>query len=285
MILHAAFLAITLFADTAKAGDLTVTQVNDRRGKSFSHLMIVVAMPSIKTSDVAASRVLLTSAVDDIGTNLLSSEKQADLETNTLQKFGGDPGEPPRSMTVSFEMSNPPRSAKVVKEVRGDIELYMPSRDSNSTATIQKFMTKGGKPVSDRALKSNGVDLAIISKDQFEAMRKAAMDKYRAEKKAGGLDGDDLDQSVKDFAEYEYLKPDEGDVLVKLSDPNKRIQSIAYVTATGEQKQLRASEKNGITVLSMYGEKPADDWSMRVSLMTPKTLVRVPLVLTNVPLP
>lgn len=281
MMLHAVLIAATLIADI-KTNDLKVTQVNDRRGK-FSGLTVTLELPSVKSSDVAASRVLLKSAVDDLGTNLLGSTEEPSLDQNMRRKFEhGDTASP---MIVSFDMKNPPRSAKALKDIRGDIELYIPSRDSNSVVTIPKFMSQSGRSISDRALKANGVELTLVSPEQFAATKKAALDKYRAEEKAKGLDGDDLDQAVKNYAEYDYLNPEENDVLAKLYDPNKRLQSITYVDATGDEKMVRMSEKNGVTVLSTWSGKPAADWTMRINLKTPKTLVRVPLALTNVPLP
>jgi len=277
-------LAAALFAATA-ATDMHVIQVNDRRSKGpFSRLLLIVEVPSVKNADVAASRVLLKTAVDDAGNDLIASTEEPKLDANQHQGSKDDPGTP-HPMTVYVEMKNPSRSAKAVKEVRGDIEFYIPTKDPNGTATIQKFMSQSGKSLSDRALRANGVDMSIISQAQFETMKKAASDKYRAEQKAAGAEGDDLEERVKNFLEYDYVKPDEGDVLVKLNDPQKRVESVSYIDAKGEMKQVNMRDKNGIFVLSTWGEKPQPDWAMRVNLKTSKNITRYPLVLTNVPLP
>ena len=273
-------------AAAAKSGDIHVTQVNDHRAKSFARLSVTVQIPSIKSSDVTASRVILKSAVDDAGTNLMKTDAgETQLEKN-LRKDFGDPGEAPAAMLVSMEMNNPPRSAKMLKELKGDIELYMPQRDPNGQATIKNFMSQsGGKNVNDRALKANGVELSILSDAQFQTMKKAALDKYRAEQKANGADGDDLEDRVKNYGTYDYLNPEPGDVLVKLNDPKKAVQSIEYVAADGKATDVRMQEKNGIVVLSTWGEKPAADAAMRVNFKTSKNVVRYPFVLTNIPLP
>ena len=287
MTLHALFLAATLIAQMApgKPGDVKVNQVNDRRGKSFARLSVTVEMPGVRTWDVASSRVLLRTAVDDVGTDLIkASDEEPQLEMNQRQDFGKDEKTAP-AMMVTVEMKNPPRSAKMIKEVRGDIELYMPAKDANGVATIQKFLSQSGKSLSDRALKANNVDVTIISKSQFETMKKAAMDKYRAEQKANGAEGDDLEERVKNFAEYDYVNPEEGDVLLKVNDPNKRIESITYVDPKGETKRVSMRDKNGIVVLSTWGDKPQPDWAMKVNMKTAKNVTRVPFALTNVPLP
>ena len=284
-MIDAILVAATLIAQTAKSGDIHVTMVNDRRGQHFNRLSVTVELPTIKLSDVDSSRVLLKSAVDDAGTNLIKSDSgEPELETNSRRNFG-DPNRPPQPMEVSIEMSNPPRTAKMLKELRGDIELYMPARDANGTATIKSFMSQSGKSLNDRALKANNVDFTLVSDAQFETMRKAAEDKYRAEEKAKGVEGDDLEQRVKDWNEYEYIKPDAGDVLVKVNDPNKRLQSVQYVAANGETTQVQMREKQGLVILSTYGPKPPADTTMRINLKTSKNVVRYPFALTNIPLP
>ena len=90
---------------------------------------------------------------------------------------------------------------------------------------------------------------------------------------------------MKNYADYDYVNPEEGDVLLKVNDPNKRIESIAYIDPSGESKHVNLREKNGIVVLSTWGEKPQADWTMKVNLKTSKNVVRYPFALTNVPLP
>jgi hypothetical protein len=286
MTLVAIIIAATLFAQTSsnKPGDVKVFQVNDRRTNGpFSRLAVTVEMPAVHSADVAASRVLLRSATDDAGNDLTPKEKEPQLEPNQRQEFGKDEATPP-SMTVSIELKNPARAAKMVKEVHGDIELYMPAKDPNGTARISKFLSQSGKSLSDRALKANGVDIAIITKAQFDATKKAAGEKRRAEAKAEGREGEDLEAAVTNYLES-YFTPDEGDVLLKVSDPNKRIESISYLDASGAAKQTHMQNEAGMLVLSTYGEKPQPDWSLRVNLKTAKNVMRYPFALTNVALP
>ena len=63
-LLALALFSLPLFAQPKL--DVNVKQVNDRRTKgSFSQLMITVELPKLKNAEVAASRVLVSSAVDD----------------------------------------------------------------------------------------------------------------------------------------------------------------------------------------------------------------------------
>lgn len=278
-------IAIALFALPllAQKADPKVTQVNDRRTKgSFSQLEITLELPGIKSTDVAAFRVLVASATDDAGTSLVNTEAEAPaLEPNARALYGNDDG--PASVRVTLK--NPPRKATAVKQVAGDIELFMPSKDPNSVAEIAKFTSQSGKTLSHKALKANGVEIAPVSEAQLAAERKRLTDAKTKELKDAGYDEETTKSVLESFSDG-LLKFDDGEVPLRVKDPNKRIQDISYVDGKGEVKHASMhDDENGYTVLSTWGEKPEPDWKLRVSMKTPKNLVRYPFVLTNVALP
>jgi len=263
--------------------DVTVKQVNDRRTNgSFSQLMITLELPKVPSPDVAASRVLVSTAVDDTGRNLIDTERgEAELEANRSGSM--DPKEKP-PVTVSMTLKNPDRKAVAVKQIAGEIELFMPSKDPNSVAEIPKFLSQAGKPLSHRALKANGVEIAPLSAAQIAAERKRLSDIKRKEATEAGMTGEDLENYVKTF-EGMQLNVEPGDVLVRLKDPNKRIQDMSYIDGKGEVQHLSQREDEGLYIFSTWGEKPQADWKLRVSMKTPKNLARYPFTLSNVPLP
>lgn len=250
----AALALLLLMAAGAMAQEVKVRQVNDRRSSgSFAHLMLYLELPKFHSSDVAASRVLISSAVDSAGNSLVDSdEREPELEPNS-RGMGKDDG-PPQPAVVMLTLKNPDRKAAALKEVRGEIELYLPSKDPNSIADIPKFVSLSGKPLSHRALKANGVEIAMVSPAQLAAEKKE-------------------------------LSVDAGDVVLRVKDPNKRIQSISYVDAAGDVKRVSMHDEEGLTVLSTWSDKPQPDWKLRVSMKTAKNLLRQPFALTNVPLP
>ncbi|HEV7767728.1 MAG TPA: hypothetical protein VGQ76_22185, partial [Thermoanaerobaculia bacterium] len=61
-------LAASLSAQKPTPIDVTVHQVNDRRTTgSFSQLAITLELPKIKSSEITASRVLISAATDNSG--------------------------------------------------------------------------------------------------------------------------------------------------------------------------------------------------------------------------
>jgi hypothetical protein len=278
-------ITIALVATSALAQtDVVVKQVNDRRTSgSFSQLVISVELPKVRSGDVAASRVLVSSAVDDSGRNLVDPEaSEPDLEPNHRGLMDKDSAAEP--VTISVTLKNPDRKAKKVKEVRGEIELYMPGKDPNSVADVPKFLSTSGKPIAHRALKANGVEIALVNATQLAAERKRLGDLKRKEAAAAGYTGEDLESTVKYYVES-LLTVDEGDLLVRINDPNKRIQSINYVDAAGEVKRVSTRDDQGFTYLSTWGEKPQPDWKLQVSMKTPKNTQRQAFVMKDVALP
>jgi hypothetical protein len=289
LLLSPALVAQPLFAQSlstqskSKPGDVVIQQVNDRRTSgSFAQLTISLELPGVKASEVAATRVLLTTAVDDSGKTLLDPKaREPQLESTSRMSMKRDDAPP---ATISVTLLNPARKATKVKEIRGDIELYMPSRDPNSIAEIPKFLSYSGKQLASKALAANSVEIGVVSPTQLAAEKKRRGDAKRSEAKASGFDGEDLDRYVASYLES-LLKLDDDEVLVRVKDPNKRIQEISYVTASGETKHVSTRDDDGFMRLSTWGDKPQPDWKLRVSMTTPKNIVRQPFVLTDVPLP
>jgi len=284
------FIALALFSASlvaqpkAKPGDVAVVQVNDRRTNgSFSQLMITLELPGIPSIDVGAMRVLVSQAVDDSGQSLLDSEaREPELETNSRALYAaGDKNVP---LTVGVTLKNPARKSTAVKQVTGEIELFIPSKDPNSVAEISKFLSFSGKTLAHRALKANGVEIAQISPTQLAAEKKRLGEAKRKEYKDAGYDDETINSLVSSHLES-LLNIEESDVLVRIKDPNKRIQDLSYVDAKGETKRISARDDEGFTILSLWGEKPQPDWKLRVSMKTSKNIVRYPFSLSNVPLP
>lgn len=280
-------LLLLLLATTAAAQsrvDVEINQVNDRRSKGFfSRLTIALDLPKVRSTDVVASRVLVTSATDDSGQSLLDSEAQEpQLELNSGAMFVKNPEAKP--VTVSLVLKNPDRKAKTVKEVTGEIELFMPSKDPNSIAEIAKFLSLSGKPLSHKALKANGVEIAMLSPAQVDVERKRLGEAKKKEWKDSGWSGQDLDNMVASFLES-LLRVEENEVVLRVKDPSKHIQEIVYVDASGEVKRASMRTDEGLTMLTTWGDKPQPDWKLRVSMKTPKNLVRHTFALNDVALP
>ncbi len=269
-----------LFSASAFAQETVVVKsVNDRRANGFfASLAINVELPKVKDSEVAASRVLISKATDETGRDLLDPEKGEPEFDVRMGRMTGGP------VSVMLNLKNPDRKATKVSEVRGEIELLIPGKDPNSIAEIAKFTASAGKPLAHKALKANGVEIALVTPAQIEAEKKKRAEAKKKEYAEMGFEGENLENMLRDFLSS-LLGGDENDLFVRLKDPNKRIQQITYVDAAGEEKPVMVREQDGMTSLSTWAGKPQADWKMVVKMKTPKNVVKYAFALSDVPLP
>jgi hypothetical protein len=198
--------------------------------------------------------------------------------------MGGAPDETPMPASISVMLKNPDRKATKVSEIRGEIELFMPSKDANSVAEIPKFVSMSGKSLAHKALKANGVEIALLSAAQIEAEKKRRAEAKKKEYAELGYSGEDLANVVTSFLES-LFGVEENELLARIKDPNKRIQQISYIDAGGEVKPVMMRDEEGLIHLSTWAGKPQADWKMRVSMKTSKNVVRYAFALDDVPLP
>lgn len=263
--------------------DAVVRQVNDRRGgKFFAQLSISMNLPQIKNSEVAASRVLVTSATDSSGADLVDRESsEPPLESNQRADLRDKTA--PASVTLSLK--NPPRSSKSVKEVRGEIELFMPSKDPNSIAEISRFLPASGKALTHKALKANGVEITFLTKAQLDAERKRRSDKQKKEYEEYSYDAESLKSALDSFNERNLVL-EENELLVRIKDPEQRIQDLKYLDDKGETAHLsKMDDEDGLFRLSTWSGKPQPTWKLMITMRTAKNTARYSFALKDVPLP
>jgi hypothetical protein len=269
-------------APKATPANAKMTTVQDRRSAGhFPRCTLGIELPDLPAHEVKAARVVVTKAVDDLGTDLVKEDAaEARLEPTQRGQFGKpDAGKPAPPTIVFAEMKNPPRKAKVLKEVSGEIELFVPSRDPNGEARLEKFLSLAGKPVANAVLKANGVEIAFLSQAQIAA------EAERAKLKKDGYTDEDSIKEMVESALYSFPKGEEGEVVLRVKDPKKAIQEIKAYNGEGNRVFSGDSEEAGFRVLKFWNDKPKPDWSLGVEMRSDKSLVRHSFVFREIPLP
>lgn len=264
--------------------NVKLAQIADERGGPLPGLSLTLQLPDIVSSEVAGQRVLVQKALDDRAASLLPPDADgARMEANTWGLMAGK-DEKPSPLSVVVRLRSPSREASALKEVSGVLELFMPGRDPAAMTSIPDFLKSAGKPVADPALKANGVEITVVTKAVLDGDKKAAADRLRQKSIREGLKGEDLEEAVSrvydDFPEGEKWT-----LLLKLKDPQGRIQQFSYVTDKGQEIPVTKSNERGYTGL-FHGENvPGPGWTLRVRMRTDRTLARYSFQLTDVPLP
>jgi hypothetical protein len=206
---------------------------------------IDVRLAGTKRKEVEAARIVVRHAVDDLGASLVP-----DLADQVvLEPVTGEDAEAPVALTVVLNVAS--RKAASIREVSGEIELYVPGADPASFVTIPDFRSRAGRPLALPALATNGIGITI----------------QPAQPQAGS------------FA----FGPE--DVALKVSDPKKRIASFYLVDTEGTAWKTSREEREGLVVLSSQAEAPQPGWGLKVCLLTPNTLFRYRFILEGIPLP
>jgi hypothetical protein len=205
---------------------------------------IDVELAGTRRSEVEAARIVVARAVDDLGTPLVPDGAAA-AKLEPVQ--GGDLNAP---LVLALPLKPAPRKAKLLLDVSGEIELYVPNVDPEALVAVPDFRSLSGRTVVSPALAASGAVVAFATAQEAEALP------------AG---------------------PD--DVVLRVSDPKGRIEGFYLVDPEGTAWKTNRETRGGLVVLSSQAEPPGPGWGLQVRLLTPNTLRRYRFALKDVPLP
>jgi hypothetical protein len=269
-LMAVSFAALAAPPLTVSAGDITDRRRNDN---FFGGLEIELKIGGDGAADVRGARALVKKAEDETGRNLLKEGgKTPEFETSMSNT----------SPSLKLELRNPARKAKTVREVSGQVELFLPGRDPASVARVDGFASKTDKPAASPALKAAKAEVTVVSRKTYEAEKKKDAERRRKEAEGAGIGG----AMVEAFAGlFEgFLTVEENDVLVKVTDPGKKVFDVDVVDSKGTKIDGGAMTVGTFRILKFAEKLPADA-SLRVYLLTPKSVVTTPFQLKNVALP
>ncbi|MHB8800077.1 MAG: hypothetical protein ACYDBY_16615 [Thermoanaerobaculia bacterium] len=205
---------------------------------------IEVALVGTKRGDVETARVVVETAVDDLGTSLVP----AGVASSKHEPLRGSDAAAPVVLSIPLKLAS--RNASSLREVSGTIELYVPDADPGAVVTAPRFRSLAGSPLASPALAGHAVTIALASAQEAEA-----------------------------------LPADPDDLVLRVADPNGRVEGFYFVDPEGTAWATDREERGGLVVVSARAETPGPEWGLRVRLKTPSTLRRYRFALKDVPLP
>jgi hypothetical protein len=271
--------AAQLLAAPSKSPAIGVTpgDVTDRRrnDNTFAGLEVELKLTGEAAGGARGARALVEKAVDDTGRNLVKEGgRPADFEKPTGQ---GSP-------VLKLDLRNPARRAKTVREISGQIEVFLPDRDPAAVASADRFLSRMDRPIAAPALKATQTEVTVVSRKTYDAEKKKDEERKKKEAESAGIAG----AVVSAFSGlFEGLFGDigENDVLVRVTDPGKKVFGVEVFDAAGKRIDDSGSMKVGEFWIVKFTEKVPDDASLRIYVMTPKALVTAPFSLKDVALP
>ncbi len=268
------------------ADDVTDTRRSDG---FFSKLEVKLKIFGDGLSEAKAMRLKVSKAVDETGKDLIGEKTNED----EFEEIGSSSNE---SSELEVELKNPARRATAVEEISGTIELFTPRKDPAATVAIANALRLTGKPLINPALKAQGIEITLWTKEQFEAQKKIEEERMKKlaeskRKEAAAEMGEEMAAGLmKIFGGLfgAMSEMDENNIALRLDDKHSKVLSIEFEDAAG--KPIRRNSRstmgdNPQTIIFGFEQKMPATAKMKVYLMTPKSVVSVLFKVTNVPLP
>lgn len=254
-----------------------VGQVADDRNSGQgtpSSFEILVRLPDLQEADIAAARIVVKKAVDDVGTNLVPDEAPP---AELVEGAGASGG-------VFVRLKNPPRKAKLLRELVVEVDLDASMPDPAYVVTVPAFRRDAGKPIVSPVLQAAGIGIVVLTPELFEAERKAIAEAKRVEAVKGGADAA-VAQRASDAALGSFILIDRRDTVLEMKDPKKQVSDFSFVESDGTVTYALRQDVNGLVALSPQGRFTSDDTSLRIKTKAPRTLTRWAFTVKDVPLP
>jgi hypothetical protein len=256
---------------------VAVGDVTDRRRNDnfFNALEVELKLVGEGLEDAKGGRALVRSAVDDTGRNLIREDQPSqDFEKS------GQQGMPP----LKVSLKNPARKAAALKELSGQVEVFLPSRDAAAVTRVEKFLSRVDRPIASSGLKAAQANVTVISRKTYDAEKKKNEERRKAEASSAGVAGA-MAQAFSALFDGMFGDIGENDVLLQVEDKGKKVFSAEVLDAKGGPIDNQGSMKVGDFWILKYPEKLPEDASLVIYVMTPKALVSAPFNLKGIPLP
>lgn len=228
-------------------------------------------------------------AMDDTGANLCPTNKSESDGWRTVRYANFTPargvyfgtGSSTVYDVVSLRASS--RSARTIKEVRGELELYSPTFQNGGALIVEDFRAHPGGPIPNAALEKLNMRIICHTKESFEATRQTNQVNDRAFAKVFGVEAEQ-DQLFPGILNSPQDSP-RNYVVLKVSDPYKRLAGFGFCS---EGRFLPVASHRSVDNLHNYTFAlpglPAKV-SLYVYLNVPEAIERIPFHVENIPLP
>jgi len=271
---------ICLISAVVYANDIkvSVSEVTDTRttGQFFSGIELKLKVMGDVIADAKGLKLRITKAVDDTGRNLLKEEKErTDFDEPDEYNIG--------QAEVRVKLKNPARKAAVIKDLIGEISLFVPKNDPNAIAIINKFMTQTGKTLSNTVLKASGLEVAVLTKSQYEEIKTAK----EKEVKDGTLAKEFGEAMIQAFSSLfgGMMEIGENSVILHVKDPESKVVAIEFIDISGEKIKHISSMKMGDVKVFEFEKPIPQDAKITIYIATSKSLIMTALKLTDIALP
>jgi hypothetical protein len=273
LLICAALLQLPLKADDLR---VRVGSVMDSRSSNGvvggGGLRIQLRLLGEAALQAHAARASVSGAVDDTGVQLDPVENGMSGYT----QFNLVPGGFNEHREVWINLTSPQRAAKFLQSVTGKVDVFVPDNDPDATIVVPGILGKVGEALNAPALAQANAVVTVYDQAAFEKALENGDIEWNGGSRGLGM------------GRAEIVKA--GDLAVAVADPRHRVMGVKFQTRDGQPLQvitpMGMSSSQGVMItVYQFPTKPTSEVSLVCYVLTPKSVVSVPLNLTNVPLP
>lgn len=266
-------LLLSFFLNTnAQDIKINVGDVKDSRttGQFFAGLEIDLQFLGDALEDVKSMQCIINKAVDDTERDLLKPEEA--VQFTEINKDN------PGRADFTIKLKNPSRRAMTIKELSGDVEMYIPRNDPNAIVTIKNFTSQPGKPLLNKGLNENNIKVSVLTTDQYESIK---------EKQKAEADTSMLGQMVSALSNFfgGFSSPGKNSIILELIDPESRIINVEFVDQSGRIINTQGSSSMENIHIYDFEKSMPKNAQLKLYLKTNKAVKYMPFTLKDIDLP
>jgi hypothetical protein len=267
-------LLLLLFFLNINAQDIKIKigDIKDSRttGQFFAGLEIDLQFLGDALEDVKSMQCTINKAVDDTERDLIKSE-----ETVQFTEINKDN---PGRADFTIKLKNPSRRAMTVKELSGEVEMYIPKNDPKAIVTIKNFTSQPGKPLNNKGLNENNIKVSVLTTDQYESIK---------EKQKAETDSSMLGQMVSALSNLfgGFSSPGKNSIILELIDPESRIINVEFVDKEGNIINTQGSSSSENIHVYDFDKPMPKNAQLKLYLKTDLAIKKMPFTLKDIDLP
>jgi hypothetical protein len=273
--------------DEIRTEVFTINEHRTKGGRCHVHLKFT---GSQLANFIGISRVRVLRAVDDTGASLVAREGSDHVGWGNGGGFsragvrGWYDDQALKARYAGVVIDLPSRSAKFIKELAGEVELYSPTFQNGGVVVVENVCGQPGMPLQIPALEKLDVKLTCQTKETYEASKatvKVAAGPGRPlilpqDQAADGLFPGMLGEPSSTLRNY---------VVLQIEDPHQRVTSFAFRGPDG--RLLPVKQQRSVNALrgfyfDTFVPQPV---ALYVYLDVREAVEQVPFKVENIPLP
>lgn len=282
LIVGAALFGAALPAVTAQTNELVVSAGPIFRYGDARDLDCTVQMNIMDELATAAERITdirIHRAVDDTGKDLTRRNNATPpLPPSRFGKNSGRVFNQSGWMAI-LNLKSPGATAKTIREIRGEIDLAVPTWENGGLLRITNFMAAPGRVIKAANLAQHGIKLTFHTLESYTDFQRANPKQY--------VDATDLQIERRCFSGIygSPTNPPRNSVAIQVEDPNRVLLGFGFETKDGTRADATTSYSLPNFRCYRFAQPPPADLNLIVSVAAPGVVQTRPFALENVWLP